>query len=221
MTRDTSKFLIFKGITVGPYFTAGLARQNGDIPTNWRSDQTFAYMFGATIDGSINKWIGLNFSLLYDSRDLFFASPGDSNTIDLNVDYVAIQPSIRIAWFLIGLALDIPMSGAANESVAYLPKTKGKYQGNLNADTKDLSMLMELRATVSIPMLQTETGILHFLFSANYPLNKTLTGSTSFDTTGTPTGKAPGPPLIFSNLGSGKLPTVQAGMSYQFDIMHF
>jgi hypothetical protein len=208
IARDTSTFWMFKDITVGPYFTAGLARQNGDIPSGWRSDQTFAYTFGGTVDGSINRWLGLNLTLLYDSRNLYFASDGDSNSIDLNVNYIALQPSIRIAWFLMGLAIDIPMSGSATETVTYLPKTKSKYESNLNVDTKDLSMLMELRGTAAIPMLQLESGMLHFIFSANYPLTKTLAGS-SFDTTG-----------VFHNLGTGKLPTVEAGLSYQFDILH-
>lgn len=212
VVRDTSSFWIFKGLTLGPYFTAGVARQNGDVPPEWRSDQTFAYTFGGTLDGSINKWIGLNLTLLYDTRSLSFSSQGDSNKIDLDLGYVAIQPSVRIAWFLLGLAFDIPMSGNAIESVSYLPKTNGKYAGNLNADTKDLSMLTELRATVSIPMLQMESGMLHFVFSANYPLTKTLIGSTSFDTTGTPG--------VFNHLGAGKLPTVEAGFTYQFDILH-
>jgi hypothetical protein len=217
MVRDTSTFWIFKELTLGPYFTGGFARENGEIPKGWLSEQTFAYTFGGTIDGSITNWIGLNFSLLFDSRDISFT--GDSSSIDLNINYVALQPSIRLAWFLLGFAFDIPMSGAANETVAYLPKTKGRYAGNLNADTKDLSFLTELRGTVSIPLLQSESGMLHFIFSANYPLNKTLTGSATFDTTGSDN-LGNRTPMVFSNLGKGKLPTVEAGLSYQFDILH-
>ncbi|MDP4200286.1 MAG: hypothetical protein Q8922_10330 [Bacteroidota bacterium] len=211
--RDTSTFWIFNDITMGPYFTAGYARQNEKLPDGWHSMAQFAYTFGGTIDGAINSWLGLNFSLLYDSRDVSMATSGDSDNIDLNIGYIAIQPSLRIFWLLVGLAFDLPMSGSANEAVAVFtnPRTNttGKYAGNLNANTSDLATLTELRATLSIPILHAESGMLHLIVSGNYPLGHTVTGTSSFDTTG-----------HFSKVGAGPLPTVEAGLTYQFDLLH-
>src|SRR5579859_2098511 len=81
--KDTSTFLIFKDITWGPYFTAGYTRQNEQLPDAWHSKPAFAFMFGGTIDGTINKWLGLTLSMLWDSRDLYQGSINDTDNIDL------------------------------------------------------------------------------------------------------------------------------------------
>jgi hypothetical protein len=216
MSPDTSTFWGFKDITIGPYFTAGYSRQTQKLPDGWHSNPLFAFTFGGTIDATINSWLGVTLSALYDSRDLYLATSGDADNIDLNIGYIAIQPSVRIFWLLIGLAFDIPMNGSAVEHVASFanPRTQttAPYAGNLNADTGDLSTLTELRATLSIPILQAESGVLHLIVSGNYPLGQTLSGTTSFDTTGHFSGiRAP---------GQGPLPTVEVGLTYQFDILH-
>jgi hypothetical protein len=217
VTPDTSTFYGLKDITIGPYFTAGYSRQTQKLPDGWHSNPLFAYTFGGTIDATINSWLGVTLSALYDSRDLYLATSGDADNIDLNIGYIAIQPSVRIFWLLIGLAFDLPMNGSAVEHVATFQNPRWRvnpapYSGNLNADTGDLSTLTELRATLSIPILQVESGVLHLVVSGNFPLGQAVTGTTSFDTTGHFSGiRAP---------GQGPLPTVEAGLSYQFDLLH-
>lgn len=219
LTRDTSTFWGFKEMTLGPYFTAGYARQNEKLPDSWHSSPRFAFTFGGIIDGTINRWLGVTLTALYDSRDMYLATAGDTDNIDLNVGYITLQPSVRIFWLLIGLAFDIPMSGSAVENVATFqnprwPVKPEPYSGNLNVDSGDLSTLTELRASISIPILQAESGMLHLIVSGSYPLSRTVTGTTSFDTTSTPGNGH------FSRVGAGPLPTVQAGLTYQFDILH-
>ena len=229
----TTPFWIFQDVTIGPYFTAGVSRQNENLPeastiTPWHSSARFAYMIGGMLDFSINPWIGFDFSALYDSRDLYLANSGDSDNIDLSLGYVAFQPSIRIFWLLVGLAFDLPMSGSATMNIAaYQHYDKdGKpdvpvtaYTNNLNVATSDLSSLTEVRASLSIPILQEEDAELHLIVSGSYPLANALSGTKpSFDTTydASGIGHFSGP----SAPGQGPLPTVEAGLSYQFDLLH-
>jgi hypothetical protein len=210
--KDTSTFLIFKDITAGPYFTGGISRQNEDVPEGWHSNPRFAYTIGAIGDFTINKWLGFTLGLLYDTRDLYQATtPGDSNSIDMSLGYISLQPSVRIFWLLIGLAFDFPTSASATEMIAHFTDQgiTSPYQQNLNVATSDLHTLTELHATLSVPIYQAESGEVHLVVSGNYPLSKTVHGTSSFDTTG-----------YFSRVGQGPLPTVQAGITYQFDLLH-
>jgi hypothetical protein len=225
--RDTSMFLIFKDVTFGPFFTGGFSRQNENLPETptgvpWGSAQEFAYTIGGTIDFSINPWIGFDFSALYDSRDLYLENPGSSDNIDLSLGYIAFQPSVRILWLLIGLAFDLPMSGSATENVAAFQHRDANgnpdapvapYKNNVNVPTSDLQSLTEIRAAFSVPILEGDNAELHLIVSGSYPLSKTLSGtSPAFDTTGHFSGRAAP--------GQGPLPTVEAGISYQFDLLH-
>ncbi|HET6401062.1 MAG TPA: hypothetical protein VFH95_06640 [Candidatus Kapabacteria bacterium] len=224
--KDTTKFWIFQNVTMGPYFTGGISRQNEDMPDAssgqpWHSAPRFAYRIGGTIDFSISEWIGFDFTALYDTRELYLASPGDSDNIDIGLGYLAFQPSIRIYWLLLGLAFDLPMSGSATENVtAYQQHGQPTYNQNVNVPTSDLSPLTELRATLSVPVVKGDNAELYVVLSGSYPLTKTLNSSTpSFDTTGitrTSGGHFSGP---FAP-GQGPLPTVEAGISYQFDLLH-
>lgn len=226
--KDTSMFWIFKNVTAGPYFMAGVSRQNENIPQPagiaWHSSPRFSYGIGGMIDFSINPWVGFDFSALYDSRDLYLASPGDSDNIDLSLGYIAFQPSIRIFWLLIGLAFDLPMSGSATENLAVYqradqPNTHN-YSENLNVQTSDLQPLTEVRATLSVPIIQGDDAMLHLIVTGSYPLAKTLHGTApTFDTTSvlpTTVGRFSGP----SAPGQGPLPIIEAGLSYQFDLLH-
>lgn len=213
--KDTSTFWIFKDITLGPYFSAGYSRQNEKLPDEWHSSPRFAWQFGGTMDFTINPWFGFVFSALYDSRDMYLATSSEDTSIDMNLGYVAIEPSIRIFWLLIGLTFDVAMSGSADEAVAQLKNpwtgVTAPYSANLSAETRDLATLVELRGTVSLPILESESGILHLIVSGSYPLGHSVTGVGSFDTTAT---------HVFSGIGRGPLPTVEAGLTYQFDILH-
>ncbi len=229
--KDTSKFLIFKDVTAGPYFTGGISRQNENLPAYWQSLSRFAYTIGATVDFFYSNWLGIDFSVLYDSRDLYLDTTGAN--IDLSTGYLAFQPSIRIFWLLLGFSFDLPMSGSATENLASYQRLSGdqpnthNYSENINVQTGDLQTLTEIRATLSIPIIETDNAYLHLLVSGSYPLTKTLTGTNSFDTTGyTPTsgiGTKTNPGARFSGAsqpGKGPLPTIQAGISYQFDLIH-
>jgi hypothetical protein len=225
--KDTSMFWIFKNVSAGPIFMAGESRQNENLPevspgVLWHSSPRFAYAIGGLIDFSINPWIGLDFSALYDSRDLYVADSGERDNIDLSMGYVAFQPSIRIFWLLVGLAFDIPMSGSATENLAaYQHYTNGNpdapvvpYNQNMNVPTSDLQPLTELRATLSVPVIKGDDAELYIVVNGSYPLSKTLKGTTpSFDTT---SGRFSGT----SAPGQGPLPTLEAGISYQFDLLH-
>jgi len=224
--KDTTMFWIFKDVTAGPYFIAGISRQNENLPDAWHSLSRFAYTFGGTIDFYYSEWFGIDFSALYDTRDLYLADTTDDN-IDVSLGYLTLQPSIRIFWLLLGLSFDIPMSGSATENLASYhrndqPNTNS-YSANLNVQGSDLLSLAELRATLSVPILETDNAYLHFIVSGSYPLSKTLGGTSSFDTTGTTVtnpnngiGRFSGP----ATPGKGPLPSIQAGISYQFDLIH-
>ena len=105
--KDTSTFWIFKDVTAGPYFTGGIARQNENLPNDWQSLPRFSYAIGATVDFFYNQWLGFDFSALYDSRDLYTDTAGES--IDVSLGYLSFQPSIRLFWLLIGFSFDIPL----------------------------------------------------------------------------------------------------------------
>jgi hypothetical protein len=211
--------LLFKDISMGPYFTAGASRQISDLPDGWTSQPKFANAFGITLDASVGPAFGIDFTALYEARALYAAdSTGDN--IYLSMGYVALQPSIRIFWLLIGLAFDFPMSGSAAESIPnYQHYTNGvpdqpvqKYVENINVASADIASATELTATISVPLLEQESATLHLIVSANYPLSKALNGTSSFDTTMHFSGKyAP---------GQGPLPSIEAGLSYQFDLLH-
>ncbi len=231
--KDTSTFWIFKDVTAGPLFTAGIARQNEDLPDNWSSQSRFSYTIGATIDFFYSQWLGFDFSALYDARSLYADTAGES--LNMSLGYLSFQPSIRIFWLLLGFSFDIPMSGSAIETLASYTRPSGdqpsthNYNENLNVPTGDLNTITEIRATISIPILETDDAYLHFIVSGSYPLTKTIASTAGFDSTGyTPTsgiGTA-GPPQTpgrfsgSSQLGKGPLPTIQAGISYQFDLIH-
>jgi hypothetical protein len=229
--KDTSSFWIFKDVTAGPYFTAGIARQNEDLPNDWSSQSRFSYVIGGTIDFFYSQWLGLDFSALYDARSLYVDSTGES--MNMSLGYFSFQPSIRFFWLLLGFSFDIPMSGSAIETLSSYyrpsgdqPKTNS-YNENLNIPTSDIQSLTEIRATISIPILETDDAYLHFLLSGSYPLSKTIKSTAGYDTTGytvtSGIGTAANPGGRFSNgsqPGKGPLPTIQAGISYQFDLIH-
>ena len=224
--KDTSMFWIFKDVTAGAYFTAGIARQNEVLPEAWQSVSRFSYAFGGTIDFYYSQWLGVDFSLIYDARDLYLNDTTGDN-IDLSLGYFSIQPSIRLFWLLLGFSFDIPMSGSATENVASYHRTDhpevNNYTQNLNVQTSDLVALTEVRASISIPVLETDNAILHLIISGSYPLTKTVAATTSFDTTGSTVTHPNSGIGRFSGAsmpGKGPLPTIQAGISYQFDIIH-
>jgi hypothetical protein len=234
--KDTSTFWIFKDVTAGPYFTAGIARQNEDLPGGsstmpWNTLPRFSYTLGGTIDFFYNQWFGLDFSALYDSRDLYADTVGE--TIDVSMGYLSFQPSIRFFWLLLGFSFDIPMSGSAIENLASYHRPSGdqpktnSYNENVNVPTGDIQSLTEIRATLSIPILETDEAYLHFLISGSYPLSKTIAGTSGFDTTGYTKTSGIGSPTNpggrfsgSSQPGKGPLPTIEAGISYQFDLIH-
>jgi hypothetical protein len=210
--KDTSTFWIFNDATAGPYFTAGYSRQNEAVPEGWHSASRFVYIFGATSDFSISPWFGFDLGLLYDTRDLYLATiGGDTASADVNIGYIAIQPAIRIAWLLLGLAFDIPVSGSADESISQFSHLEltGPYHQNLNVGSSDMNTLVELRAVLTVPVYQAESGTVRLIASANWPLTKHILQATSFDTTG-----------HFQNIGRGPLPAFEVGLSYQFDLLH-
>jgi hypothetical protein len=231
--KDTSTFWIFKDVTAGPYFTAGIARQNEELPDDWSSLPKFSYAIGATIDFFYSQWLGVDFSALYDARALYADTAGES--INMSLGYLSLQPSIRIFWLLLGFSFDIPMSGSAIETLSSYTRPSGdqpsthSYNENLNIPVSDIHTLAEIRATISIPILETDDAYVHFIVSGSYPLTKTISTTAGFDSTGyTPTsgiGTA-GPPQTPgrfsgpSQPGKGPLPTIQAGISYQFDLIH-
>jgi hypothetical protein len=223
LPKDTSMFWIFKDVTAGPYFTGGVSRQNEDLPVAWNSSPRFAFAFGGTIDFFYSQWFGIDFTALYDSRDLYVDTAGES--MDLSLGYLAFEPAIRIFWLLIGIAFDIPMSGSATENLAAYshsnqPNTHS-YSENLNVQTSDIQPLTELRATLSIPILQGDDAYLHLVISGSYPLTKTIRGTSSFDTTGySPAGNTTGRFSGPNAPGQGPLPTIEAGISYDFDLLH-
>ncbi len=220
LPKDTSMFWIFKDVTAGPYFTGGVSRQNEDLPAAWNSSPRFAFAFGGTIDFFYSQWFGIDFTALYDSRDLYVDTAGEN--IDVSLGYLAFQPSIRIFWLLIGIAFDIPMSGSATENLAMYShpdqQNTHSYSENLNVQTSDIQPLTELRATLSVPILQGDDAYLHLVISGSYPLTKTIRGTSSFDTTGV--NAAPGYFSGASAPGKGPLPTIEAGISYDFDLLH-
>ncbi|SRR5579883_333205 len=219
--RDTSTFLFFKDLTAGPYFTGGFSQQNQNLPPEWHSSQRFAYSIGALFDGTITNWLGMGLSLLYDSRDAYLGNPGDSDNIDLNIGYISVQPSIRIFWLMVGLAFEIPMSGSATEIVngyQHPDQPVQNYSSNMNVETSDLATVTELRGTLSIPILKTESGVVHAVVCGSYPLGKFVSSTTSIDTTIDARGYK-----HFSDKfapGQGPLPSIQAGITFQFDILH-
>ena len=200
--KDTSKFLVFKDISIGPYFTAGASRQIANLPDGWTSQPKFANAFGITLDASVGPAFGIGLTALYEARALY-AADSIGNNIFLSLGYVALQPSIRIFWLLVGIAFDFPMSGSAAESIpSYQHYTNGypdqpvhPYTENINVATADIAPATELTATISIPVIEQESATLHFILSANYPLSMALKGTSSFDTTMHFSGKyAPGQP---------------------------
>jgi len=218
--QDSSTFWIFKDMSLGPYFTVGITRQNEDLPYQWTSKPRFSNAFGITLDASVGPWFGFALTALYDSRYLYVQNRSDSDNIYISLAYLAVQPSIKIYWLLIGLAFDFPMSGSAQESIAaYQHYTNGvpdqtvkPYSENLNVATSDIATLTELRATISVPLFEEQSATLHIIVTGNYPLSKVLAGTSSFDTTTHFSGKfAP---------GQGPLPSIEAGLSYQFDLLH-
>ena len=226
--KDTSTFLIFRDVTGGPYLTAGAARQNEDLPIAWNSSPKFSWVFGGTLDLAVNKWYGLVFSMLYDSRDLYLADTTKDN-IDLSLGYLSLQASVRIFWLLLGLSFDIPMSGSATEYLDNYTRpdqlTTHNYNENINVQTSDIASVAELRATLSVPILENDNAELHLIVSGSYPLSKAISGTSSFDTTGStkwnnPTGNVPGKFSGANIPGNGPLPILEAGLSYQFDLIH-
>jgi hypothetical protein len=208
----SASFLGFTDITIGPMFTAGVSRMNEQIPEGWHSAPRFAYTFGGLGYLSFNDWVGFNLGMYYDTRDLYLAMPEDTTSIDMGLDYLSIQPSIRIYWLMVGLAFDIPMAGSATEKLAHFAHLglNDPYEQNRNIETSDMQPITELRASLTIPLVKVESGTVRILLSGNYPLTKTtIAGTTSFDSTG-----------YFGKVGQGPLPTVQAGLTFQFDLLH-
>jgi hypothetical protein len=207
---DSDKFLIFSTVTAGPYFTGGVSAMNEDIPKNWHTDPEFAYRFGGVLDAGLTPWLGIQLGLGYDARGVFFATEHDSVSADLGVQYVTIEPSLRLFWLIVGLAFDIPMSGSATVNINNYSGTTA-YTENRNIANSDISSGMELHGGLSIPIYKAESGEVHLLLSGSYPMSKALSGTSSFDTTTN---------HVFKDVGQGRLPTVQAGISYQFDMLH-
>lgn len=213
---DTTQFLGFYKATAGPFFTGGISTMNENVTPGWHSDPSFAYSFGGVVALDLNWLIGIQLGVAYDARELYNATSNDSAIADIGVQYLSIQPSIRIFWLIVGLAFDLPMSGAATISAKDF-NSPGTYEENRNVENRDINGGMEIRGGLSIPVYKAESGELHVLLTGSYPLKPVLSGTTSFDTVG---GAVPKPNLnkVFSDVGKGPVPTFQAGISYQFDL---
>jgi hypothetical protein len=189
---------------------------NEKVPEGWTSNPAFAYTFGGLIALDFNEMLGIQLGLAYDARGLLLSTNSDTATADIGVQYISVQPSIRIFWLLVGLAFQLPMSGAITASIDNFNGVE-HYEENRNIDNPDIAGGMDLRAGLTIPVYKSESGELHVLVNGSFPMSQVLNGTTSFDSVA---GANPKPNLnrVFSGVGRGPLPTVEAGISYQFDL---
>jgi hypothetical protein len=215
-SADSNRFLGFYEASAGPFFTGGVSQMSQNVESGWHTDPAFAYTFGGVLALELNELVGVQFAIAYDSRELYSARDNDSVVNDVGVQYLSIQPSLRVYWLTIGLAFNMPMSGASTVTIKKF-NADGDYTENRNIANSDIASTTDIHGGLSIPVYRGESGTLHLLLSASYPLAKVLSGNSSFDAVG---GSEPKPDLkpAVGTVGDGPLPAIEAGVSYQFDL---
>ncbi len=223
IVRDTASFLIFNAVTIGPWVTGGVSQMRDKLPDDsWKSETRLAYTFGLTSYFSVSKLLGFTLGLEFDTRD-HYAHQGDSVSALYELSYIDIQPSLRLFWLIVGLSIDLPTSGQVTEKIDVFDHLglRGSYSQNRDITGSEIAGLTELHAALDVPVVTTASGDFHLVASARYPLGKLLNSAEAHDSTGRFGGVEKGGGVTGrQNLGQGSLLTLQAGFTFQFDLLH-
>ncbi len=191
-----------KRLTIGPEFLGGGSVYAGDVPNGLKTDARFS--FNAGILGYLNMTPSFAFALgiVYDSRGMNFHNQNDATQLEnTTLNYLSFQPGIKFKDFTLGLGIGIPMSASIDRQITGFSATP-------DIATTLLSTLLELRIGGTVPIMEGESGDLRFIINGSYPLSKVYQSSGGITYLSIPTSK------------DGPVPTVQAGLSYQFGVSH-
>ena len=196
----------YKQYEIGPFATGGLSVFQGDVPDGSKTDIRPAFTFGALGDYSFNREWGVALGLGYESRGMYFhqqASDPPNETITLN--YFTIQPSLKFKSFLLGINIGIPVGNSVKGDLGTINGVNlGTYDKSFGTDT--MNMLIDIRASGVLPLVENDKGDLDFIIQASYCLSDAI-GKGGFYTVGqtsaSPVTKSP-------------IPTLQIGLTYLF-----
>lgn len=196
----------YKQYEFGPFATGGLSVFQGTVPDGSKTDIRPAYTFGALGDYAFNREWGVALGIGYESRGMYFHQQGNdppNQTITLN--YITIQPSLKFKSFLLGINIGIPASNSAKADLGTVNGVSlGSYNRSFGTDT--MNLLIDIRASGVLPLVENDKGDLDFIIQASYCISDAI-GKGGFYTVGqtssSPVTKSP-------------IPTVQIGLSYMF-----
>lgn len=182
---------------VGPMFTGGLGFVRGDVPTGIESKAQFAFTAGIIGELRLDEELRAGFGVLYEARSRQVTPTSDSssfikNTVDLG--YLSFHPMIGYSIARAGLGIRLPMSGAN----IYESRDTAI---NSSIETSSLKTVIDLRAGVSIPLVDTDEGSFNFVVMGTYSLGDAFTYK----------------PLDIGNWATGDM-SVQAGFTYLIDL---
>lgn len=156
----------YKQYEVGPIATGGASIFTGTVPDGAKTDIHIAYTFGVFGDFMFNKNFGVGLGLGYESRGVYFKSQsGSTPNYDLAGNYFSIQPSFKIKAFMLGVDINVPMSGTGKYDFGSAGKTSS------SVSTDSLGTLIDIRASVLLPLVESDKGNLDFVIQAAYCLS--------------------------------------------------
>ena len=201
---DTAAPAPWKDITLGPLFSAGAAVNAGTVADGAKTSSAFAFSAGADADFPLNQNIAFNLGLAYDARGInFHDQNADTNKVDYTFGYFEIRPELRFSGFLIGVGLGIPVSASA---------TGGGTTKAPSIGSSAMNTLFELRLGGSIPVIETDNGVLDFTVEGAYAFTHIVSNGPLpyYDSSKNPP----------SSDNNGSLASAEIGVKYLFDLTH-
>ncbi|MBS1902898.1 MAG: outer membrane beta-barrel protein [Bacteroidetes bacterium] len=191
----------YKQYEVGPIATGGASIFTGTVPDGAKTDIQLAYTAGVFADYMFNKNFGVGLGLGYESRGVFFKAQGsDTPNHKETIGYLSLQPSFKIKSFMLGADINLPLSGTAKHDNGL-----GVVSSSIGKDS--MGTLIDVRASVFLPLVENDKGNLDFLIQAAYCLT---------DFFGDPGRQFSGIQTSADIVKKSPVPTVQIGFTYLF-----
>ena len=192
----------YKRLEFGLFGSGGLSVFQGDVPDGSKTDIHSAYAFGLMGATAFNPEWGAALAIAYDSRGMYFhQQSADEPNLNLTINYLSFQPSLKFKNFLLGANIGIPMSGKADYKLGTISTSK-----SINTDS--LNTLIDIRVAGLLPIVENDMGNLDFYIQLSYCVSDAVTAFVT-----------PGQTDLSKPVTKSPIPTVQIGLAYLFSPM--
>lgn len=194
--------MAYKHFEVGAGATIGASVFNGTVPDGSKTDIHFpAYLVQAMGIYSFHPYWGVALGIGYESRGMYFKEQNKTEpNVDVSLNYISFQPSIKFKQFLLGATIGLPTGATStyNPGSGLASQTRSTGKDTMNT-------LIDIRIGGMLPIVENDNGALFFLINASWNVSDAFNQPffTPGQTTSTGVTKSP-------------IPTIQVGLSYLF-----